>query len=84
MKATTKANLVAIFGTAQPGQSRDCRIVGVNSRPVAGQLSVPNNQATDLWVWTNQPRRATQDCIARINLSNADAMDQLHAVGVVL
>jgi hypothetical protein len=84
MKNTTKQNLLAIFGTAVAGQDRTAKMLRKEKRAVPIKLSVPFSQATDLWVWTATPRRVTQNVIARIDLSSADAKEKLAQLGIAL
>lgn len=82
MKSTTKKNLIAIFGTATPGHhSRKCKLIGVNSRPILGELVIYESNLTDLWVWTANPRRKTQDVVKRIDLGSSSAIEQLQQCG---
>lgn len=83
MKATTKSNLTAIFGNCENGsKSLGCTISGRTKKTIAGSLQVNHGSMTDLWVWTAQQGRSTQDVHARIDLSKANALDQLAACGV--
>ena len=88
MKATTRKNLTAIFGGDFDGgsgiYSRGCTIKGWIKRPIPGQMQVYSHNLKDLWIFTKQPERTTQDVVARIDLSDPKAMSRLVEVGVVL
>ncbi len=83
MTTITAKNRMAIFGTAEPGpQKAACTITGRLSKPIPGRLQVYREDATKLWVMTNQPKRTFQDVHTHIDLSKADALDKLAAAGV--
>jgi DNA-binding transcriptional regulator YiaG len=88
MNATTRKNLAAIFGVDFDGgsgiYSRDCTITGRIKRPIPGQMQVYCHNLKELWIFTKQPKRFTQDVVARIDLSDPKAMSRLVEVGVVL
>jgi hypothetical protein len=86
MAKITKQNIRAIFGrdSIGIGLQIDCKITGRLTKPIKGSLALYPDNPADLWVWTSQPRRVTQDVIAHIDLSQTDALNILKRSGITI